>query len=558
MRISVTRFMGEPLAQAIGFDFAARGGSIGRDPASEIVLPDPDKHVSRLQARVERRGEHFFLIDEGTNPSQVNGRPLGKGAAVQLAEGDEISIAGYLLRVEFSRPPPVFGGPPGAPPAVDQPVAGVGGSIDSGRPAGGLFDELAAGDAAAGHRPSPAGDDPFAVFSVPTHDAGRNTPSPAPRGEPPSGSEQVRHDPLGRGYGAEESVDVLYGLGGGQRDPLAERSLGDGVPQQGGGGSLPLDPMAYFGGAPAVKAPAPERDNAPVLNQALELPPLQTPTPPAERRAAAPVGPGERAARAGGAGVAVCSWEDGPVVDRQARSSVDRRPEEGSLPGLAAPHAKVGPVPAAALDPETATAASGTPPELLAAFERGLGVPVNLPALTPALMEQIGRLLGEATQGTVDLLKARGKTKSEVRAQVTMVAPQGNNPLKFSPDAGFALAQLLRPRMPGFMQADEAMRDAFDDLQAHQFGFMAGMRAALSGVLNRFEPAALERRVADRRLLDSLVPASRKAKLWDLFAQMYGDISREASDDFDALFNREFVKAYEEQVARLKAKDDAH
>ena len=195
---------------------------------------------------------------------------------------------------------------------------------------------------------------------------------------------------------------------------------------------------------------------------------------------------------------------------------------------------------------------------MLAAFERGLGVPVNLPALTPALMERIGRLLGEATQGTVDLLKARRETKREVRAQVTMVAPQGNNPLKFSPDAGFALAQLLRPGMPGFMQADEAMRDAFDDLRAHQFGFMAGMRAALSGVLNRFEPAALERRVADRRLLDSLVPASRKAKLWDLFAQMYGDISREASDDFDALFNREFVKAYEEQVARLQAKDDAH
>ena len=39
------------------------------------------------------------------------------------------------------------------------------------------------------------------------------------------------------------------------------------------------------------------------------------------------------------------------------------------------------------------------------------------------------------------------------------------------------------------MPPARAMRDAFDDLRAHQFGFMAGMRAALEGVLGRFDPA---------------------------------------------------------------------
>ena len=33
------------------------------------------------------------------------------------------------------------------------------------------------------------------------------------------------------------------------------------------------------------------------------------------------------------------------------------------------------------------------------------------------------------------------------------------------------------------------MRDAYDDLRAHQFGFLAGMRAALEGMLKRFDPA---------------------------------------------------------------------
>ena len=167
--------------------------------------------------------------------------------------------------------------------------------------------------------------------------------------------------------------------------------------------------------------------------------------------------------------------------------------------------------------------------------------------------EQIGVVLREATQGTLDLLTARALTKREVRAEVTMIVSKGNNPLKFSPDVGFALSQLLAPQGRGFMPPQEAMRDAYDDLRAHQFGFMAGMRAALAGVLKRFEPEALEQRVVARSLLDNLLPGSRKARLWDLFAQMYGEISQEAEDDFHALFGREFLRAYEEQVERLQA-----
>ena len=36
----------------------------------------------------------------------------------------------------------------------------------------------------------------------------------------------------------------------------------------------------------------------------------------------------------------------------------------------------------------------------------------------------------------------------------------------------------------------------------------------------------------------------------------YGEISREAEDDFHALFGRESLRAYEEQVERLQAERD--
>lgn len=193
--------------------------------------------------------------------------------------------------------------------------------------------------------------------------------------------------------------------------------------------------------------------------------------------------------------------------------------------------------------------------DLLAAFQRGLGVPLNLSAgLTPDLMEQVGVMLRESTQGTLDLLKARAITKREVRAEATMIVSRDNNPLKFSPDIDFALAQLLTSRSRGFMGAQEAMRDAYDDLRAHQFGVMAGMRSALAGVLKRFEPAELEARVGALSLLDKLQPSGRKARLWDLFEQHYAELSREAADDFNALFGRAFLEAYQQQVDLMRAR----
>jgi FHA domain-containing protein len=114
-----------------------------------------------------------------------------------------------------------------------------------------------------------------------------------------------------------------------------------------------------------------------------------------------------------------------------------------------------------------------------------------------------------------------------------------------------ALAHLLGPGVRGFMAADRAMRDAYDDLRAHQFGFLAGMRAALEGVLKRFDPAVLEGKLTQKSVLASILPASRKARLWEVFQELYAQISAEASDDFHELFGKEFLRAYEEYIDQL-------
>jgi type VI secretion system FHA domain protein len=191
---------------------------------------------------------------------------------------------------------------------------------------------------------------------------------------------------------------------------------------------------------------------------------------------------------------------------------------------------------------------------LAEAFLRGLDAPgVRIDALTPELMERVGALLHEATHGTLDLLAARAATKREMRSEATIIAASENNPLKFSPNVETALAHLLQPPARGFMPGALALQEAYDDLRAHQVGFIAGMRAALDGVFERFEPAKIEARLTERSLLDALLPQlNRRARCWTLFAELYGDLSQEAAEDFHTHFGRAFIAAYEAQIDRLK------
>ncbi len=204
--------------------------------------------------------------------------------------------------------------------------------------------------------------------------------------------------------------------------------------------------------------------------------------------------------------------------------------------------------------------------ELLAAFLVGLQL-TKLPktalslgqpdaGLTPALMERVGELLRISTQGTQDLLSARSLLKREMKTEVTMIVSKDNNPLKFSPDTESALAHLLSPiPIRGFLSPADSVQDAFDDLGAHQMAFVAGMRAAIQSLVNKFDPAHLEARLTKKTMIESMVPATRKAKLWERFSELYTEISREAEDDFEAFFGKEFVKAYEAQISHLDQKN---
>ena len=75
----------------------------------------------------------------------------------------------------------------------------------------------------------------------------------------------------------------------------------------------------------------------------------------------------------------------------------------------------------------------------------------------------------------------------------------------------------------------------------------------MQGLIGRFDPQELEGLLTRKSVLDAMLPMTRRARLWERFTEMFAEISREAEDDFEALFGREFVRAYEEQINRLRA-----
>lgn len=237
----------------------------------------------------------------------------------------------------------------------------------------------------------------------------------------------------------------------------------------------------------------------------------------------------------------------------------DTPPAPVQAPPPAEPPAPVAPAPLAPSPEPVAPAAappapSATGDALLQAFLRGAGIEhLRIDAADAAAqMEAIGRSYRLMVEGLIDVLRARSSLKGEFRMQQTTIAPVQNNPLKFAPNADEALLLLLRHGNQAFMAPDQAVRDSFDDVRAHQLAVMAGVEAAIKHLLGRFEPARLEQRLAPAGGLAKLFGGSRQAHCWQQFTELYGQISQEAEDDFQDLFGREFSRAYEAHNSRLR------
>jgi len=246
---------------------------------------------------------------------------------------------------------------------------------------------------------------------------------------------------------------------------------------------------------------------------------------------------------------AVVSWQTSRHVVRTITSP---RPSAPSMPPAppplqaSAPPATPRPAHAAAA-PSRSGDMSPELHELAAAFGRGAGLGAAVAPLTPEWMEHLGALLRATAEGTLALLQSRAIAKRQMRAEGTHITPRQNNPLKFSPDATEALTRMLqRDASPGFLDPVAALHDAHHDLLVHQVAMLAGMRAAVFELFSRLGPEAAESGEGPAHGISRL-PLLRAAALWHRHRMQHAQLLEHLDDDFQTIFGREFLRAYEAQ-----------
>ena len=509
-----------PLPLARRFD--QLGGAIGRIAGNDLVLDDPGKYISRVHARIEFRDGAYYLLDVGSNPSLVNGRPAGAGRPVLLADGDQVVIGDYLLLVSLTSeaqaaPSLQPFAPLTAPAPTPMQSAAMPANADDSLSGASILN--------VGGNMGNGGFDPLGLDLL------------APRDPRPTASPQAA--PAYRGAESDHASPELHAF---QATPTPAAPFANPAPPK---PSAPFassmaipddyDPLADFL-PPRVTAAAP----------AAPPPVFASPSP----SQAVPVLPADSYSDPDDAPTLLNPATAAPAASPAAAAAPQAAP---ATPFPAAPPAPMSVPPTAAPRASREAAMQATDDPVIQALMRGLGLTeLGSKRSAEEVAELAGAMLREATAGTMGVLMARAMTKRESRLEMTMISSQANNPLKFFPDADSALMQMMNASMPGYMQPVKAYANAFDDLKAHELAIMAGMRAALNGVLKRFDPAVIEQRLQVPTVMDKMLSSNRKAKMWDRMVELYQQMALEADEDFQRLFGETFGDAYEEQIARLQ------
>jgi len=470
--------------------------TLGRGADCEMTLEDPKKWVSRIHAVLNVEGGEYWLnVVSKVNPVFVAGQRHDPGSRVQLYGGDRVEIGEYVI--ELVPPAPPLVADPSEPTFITQPVPAAEATFIV-KPALEAPDILL--DAGPAPVPEPEPEPQPAAVTQPM-------PEPAPAPKAPVADDSVFAEATYTGAAPPAGVfdePTFIGKSAAPRAEEAEQSVEDSVFQE-------VTQLRNL--------PPPEDGlfDEPPRKGGGDSPPPSASHAPAE---------------------AEVPYEDRSVF--LERTLLRARSAEATFP-----------------QPGEGAAARPGAQEALKIFFEGVGLPPRSfsgDAEAEQYLRQCGAITRAAIDGVMALLVARAEAKKEFRAEDrTMVASRDNNPLKLMADPQEAIDFLFDPkeRSGGFLTPVQAVSDAFDDMRAHEAALIAGMRAAILGAVARFDPKKLE---GELEKSSGGLGLNRKAKLWELFGAYQQKLARDANDDFNKVFGRDFLSAYMAQVKQLKKK----
>lgn len=471
--------------------FTGCGGTIGRSQRDDWELPDPQRYVSSRHAIIEYEQGEYYLLDTSTNGVFLNNEEsaIGRDQRVKLGNSDRIYIGEYVISAAVTAD-------------ITQP------NTDFDQP-----------DIVSNMGQIPNDIDPLELlggcdepsYETPTQPASTNTFS----------ANTINHTP-----GLDEHFTPPA--------PQAERQ----IPDDWGLTQAPKTPQSSkVAAAPQDLSSSPKV--APISSQSQEqqIPAnwsLTTPPAPAATPKPAPID------------AIIPQIQTEPSLAQEQPPIAIERPRPG---GYIAPKRKS--------IPQTEERVVNKTPASSEEYQKvleALGIdPKTIPEeLTSILPEIIGLMVRQSVTGLIEVLMARSNMKSAFRVDQTMIRPVENNPLKFSVGVDEAIENMLFRSGRGYLPALDAIQEGFNDIKAHQMATMAGMQGALQDVMRRFDPETLEQRFTVGPKNNLLLSAYNKTKYWDRYKELYEDIAKEATDNFQNILGEGFMRAYEEQMRRME------
>jgi len=227
--------------------------------------------------------------------------------------------------------------------------------------------------------------------------------------------------------------------------------------------------------------------------------------------------------------------------------------QQSSVPPAVAASA---PVSSPSISKATSLQASEQAATQLAAFLEGMGISSDLISQDNAVRwwHQLGVITRDSLDGIMNTLHNRAAFKESSRINQTTFRRNENNPLKFSTNAEDAIHNLLQRKTAGFLPPERAVKEAFIDLERHEYALLSGIEGAVAGLMQLLDPKSIESKELNKRGIAKVYSAIEKHKNWNRYCSIYSDLENEFNRNSNAFYMEDFAKAYESTLKSIEQK----
>jgi len=107
LRLCITSENKSLLGSRATVEFAACGGTIGRNADNDWALPDPNRYISGRHALIDFQGGAYYIVDTSRNGVYINNAdtPVGRGHPQRLFDGDRLRLGDFDMKCEVAEDP---------------------------------------------------------------------------------------------------------------------------------------------------------------------------------------------------------------------------------------------------------------------------------------------------------------------------------------------------------------------------------------------------------------------------------------------------------------------